>query len=179
MGGTPCTVEECSCKDPAFQAASRSPCDATNFVLCAKLDDAVVNGPMRDLSGDWSVESPRWLTPAGAKKPFSCHTAACLEGTHKEGPFLNQTRACGWAKKTSPSCMVEYSADIFWWKRWEPRETSKNRETGEAVMTMEFSPVSGTRKEFMAEYGAQLEFYMPHIHLVRLARVNLKLRASS
>ena len=43
-------------------------------------------------------------------------------------------------------------------------------------MTMEFSPVSGTRKEFMAEYGAQLEFYMPHIHLVRLARVNLKLQ---
>jgi hypothetical protein len=51
-----------------------------------------------------------------------------------------------------------------------------NRESGQPVMTMEFSPVSGTRKEFMAEFGAKLELYMPHIHLVRLSRINLKLQ---
>ena len=174
-GGVPCTLPQCKCSDPVFQAASRSVRSLVNFVLCPPLSDEEVNGP-RDPAMPWSLSSPRWQTPASAKKPFSCHAETCLEGTHMTPGLLSTTRVCGWAAKTSPSCMVECSDAPFWWKRWEPRETGRNRETGQSAMTMEFSPVSGTRKEFMAEFGAKLELYMPHIHLVRLSRVNLKLQ---
>jgi hypothetical protein len=43
-----------------------------------------------------------------------------------------------------------------------------NKETGVTSYSPEFVPCKGTRAEFLAEYQAQFERYMPHIQLVRI-----------
>ena len=50
------------------------------------------------------------------------------------------------------------------WMRWEKRERSKDKETGEPVMCMEFVPHIGTREEFMEEFIAKFEEWMPHVY---------------
>ena len=65
----------------------------------------------------WGTDSPRWLTQATAKKPFQCYSNECLNGIYREkkrgafGPLStpNAGRGCGWEKKFSRKCPVEYS----------------------------------------------------------------------
>lgn len=80
---------------------------------------------------------------------------------------------CGWGLKY-PNCPVEHTEDTYWWQRWEPRETGVNKETGETNYSPEFVPCKGTRAEFLVEYQAQFERYMPHIQLVRILRQTRK-----
>ncbi len=79
-------------------------------------------------------------------------------------PFLRPTiHHCGWRARC-PRCPIEYSKTLMTWMRWEQRERGKNRETGEPIMCMEFVPYTGTREEFMEEFIAKFEEWMPHVY---------------
>ncbi len=54
--------------------------------------------------------------------------------------------------------------------RWEQRERGNNKETGEPSMCLEFVPHVGTRREFMEEFQAQYELWMPHVHRDRVRK---------
>lgn len=84
-------------------------------------------------------------------------------------------RSCGWVRKY-PKCPIEYTNDSYWWQRWEPCETGVIKETGKTSYSPEFVPYKGTRMEFMAEFQAQFERYVPHIRLVKILRQTGKLQ---
>jgi hypothetical protein len=52
----------------------------------------------------------------------------------------------------------------------------KSRETGEPVMCMEFVPHTGTRAEFMEEFIAKFEEWMPHVYRDRNFKFMSKLQ---
>ena len=62
------------------------------------------------------------------------------------------------------------------WMRWEQRVRGKSRETGESVMCMEFVPHTATRAEFMEEFIAKFEEWMPHVWRDRNFKFMSKLR---
>ena len=59
------------------------------------------------------------------------------------------------------------------WYRFELTQIGVNKDTKEPIMSMEFRPVFGTRREFLEEFIAQLELYIPHKQDDRLQRNNL------
>ena len=85
-------------------------------------------------------------------------------------------KLCGWDVRIPKECPVEYSDALWSWHRWEQRERGKNRETGEAVTSMEFVPHIGTRAEFMREYRREFERWMPHVHDDNELKFMLKLQ---
>jgi len=91
-------------------------------------------------------------------------------------PFRPEKVHCGWHVK-NPRCEVEWSTtEKITWMRWEQRERGKNRETGEAVMCAEFVPHTGTRAEFMEEFVAKFEEWMPHVYRDRNTKFMVKLQ---
>jgi hypothetical protein len=63
---------------------------------------------------------------------------------------------CGWVRRYA-ACPVDANEEVFFWQRWEPRECSKNKETGEPRYQMEFVPVPGPRSEFMSVFQSGFE----------------------
>ena len=119
------------------------------------------------------------LTSSRSPKPFRVFKRGCVMGTcrtfnfnAKNGTLSN--RKCGWEAK-APKCSLLWSDAPHMWFRYEPTQVGTSKETREPIMSDEFRPVFGTREEFITEFIAKLELYLPHKQDDRLQRNNLRL----
>jgi hypothetical protein len=77
---------------------------------------------------------------------------------------------CGWRNAFPAECPIEYSTtERMRWHAWEPRLRGTSKD-GSDFYADELVPRDGRRAQFMREFIAAVEAYLPHIWEVRLMR---------
>ena len=114
------------------------------------------------------------LTCCRSKNPFQLFNRPCVVGKCMQLTSGGSTlfeRKCGWGVKV-PKCSLWDDSPHIWY-RYEPTQVGTNKETMELIVSEEFRPLFGTRKEFISEFIAKLELFAPHKQDDRLQRSNL------
>lgn len=149
-------VLECNDSSSAFRLSLDNVSTLQRFLLCDR------------------IEVPA-LTCCRSSGPFKIFKRNCVTGTclsFKSGGSTLSQRNCGWHVK-APRCSLLWNNSPHVWYRYEPTQVGTNKDTMEPIMSEEFRPVFGTRKEFIKEFIAKFELFVPHKQDDRLQRNNL------
>ena len=130
------------------------------------------------------VPYPQISSAAGP--PFEMYRRECTQGKcgHLKPalfrpPCPNRAAGnnalCGWRHAFPHECPIEYSTtERMRWHAWEPRLRGTSKD-GSDFYADELVPRDGRRAQFMREFVASVEVYLPHIWEVRLMRHAVRL----
>jgi hypothetical protein len=112
---------------------------------------------------------------------FQMHYRSCTQGKcehHKPPNFrpkcpkraAGNKMLCGWKHVFPSRCPIEYSeTERMRWHAWEPRLRGTSKD-GSDFYADELVPRDGPRAQFMLDFVAAVDAYLPHIWEVRLMR---------